>query len=220
VSAPDLAPGLRADARRNRERIVEAARIVFAEDGLGASLNEVARRAGVGLATLLRRFPSRDLLVAAALGDRMGDFAALVEIALDDPDPWHGFCGLVEAVCALQVGDRGFTEVLTQAVPGGGEFEELRGLTYARMVELFDRARQAGKLRPDFSPHDFPMLLMANAGVVTATSGLAPSTSPRLIAYLLQAFSAEGPLPRPPTFEEMDQVLLRFDPGKPPPPAD
>jgi AcrR family transcriptional regulator len=205
---------LRADARRNRERIVEAARVVFAEQGLGASLNEVARRAGVGLATLLRRFPSRDQLVAAALGDRMGEFFALVERALDDPDPWHGFCGLVERICAMQAGDLGFTEVLTQAFPGSGEFEELREQAYQRIVELFDRAKAAGRLRPDFSPHDFPMLLMANAGVVTATAGLAPATSPRLIACLLQAFSTGpgGPLPPPPTFEEMNQVLLRYEP--------
>jgi len=209
-------PALRADARRNRERIVEAARVVFAEQGLGASMNEVARRAGVGLATLLRRFPSRDLLVAAALGDRMGEFAALVERALDDPDPWNGFCWLVHRICAMQAGDRGFTEVLTQAFPGAGEFEELRELSYRRTVELFDRAKDAGVLRLDFSPHDFPMLLMANAGVVTATAGLAPTTSPRLIAYLLQAFStASAPLPEPPTFEEMTEVLNRYEPPRP-----
>jgi len=209
-------PALRADARRNRERIVEAARVVFAEQGLGASMNEVARRAGVGLATLLRRFPSRDLLVAAALGNRMGEFAALVERALDDPDPWNGFCWLVHRICAMQAGDRGFTEVLTQAFPGAGEFEELREQSYRRTVELFDRAKDAGVLRLDFSPHDFPMLLMANAGVVTATAGLAPTTSPRLIAYLLQAFStASAPLPEPPTFEEMTEVLNRYEPPRP-----
>jgi AcrR family transcriptional regulator len=208
-------PALRADARRNRERIVEAARVVFAEQGLGASMNEVARRAGVGLATLLRRFPSRDLLVAAALGNRMGEFAGLVERALDDPDPWNGFCWLVHRICAMQAGDRGFTEVLTQAFPGG-EFEELREQSYRRTVELFDRAKDAGVLRRDFSPHDFPMLLMANAGVVTATAGLAPTTSPRLIAYLLQAFStASAPLPEPPTFEEMTEVLNRYEPPRP-----
>jgi AcrR family transcriptional regulator len=209
------APALRADARRNRERIVETARVVFAEQGLGASLNEVARRAGVGLATLLRRFPSRDLLVAAALGDRMGEFAALVERALDDPDPGNGFCWLVERICAMQAGDLGFTEVLTQAFPGAGEFEQLREQSYRRIVELFDRAKEAGALRPDFSPHDFPMLLMANAGVVTATAGLAPATSPRLIAYLLQAFSTDtGPLPPPPTFEQMTEVLNRYEPAE------
>ena len=208
------APALRADARRNRERIVETARVVFAEQGLGASMNEVARRAGVGLATLLRRFPSRDLLVAAALGDRMGEFAALVERALDDPDPWTGFCWLVDRICAMQAGDLGFTEVLTQAFPGAGEFEQLREQSYRRIVELFDRAKAAGALRPDFSPHDFPMLLMANAGVVTATAGLAPATSPRLIAYLLQAFSTgTGPLPPPPTFEQMTEVLNRYEPA-------
>jgi len=209
------AQALRADARRNRERIVDTARVVFAEQGLGASMNEVARRAGVGLSTLLRRFPSRHLLVAAALGDRMGEFAALVERALDDPDPWNGFRWLVERICAMQAGDLGFTEVLTQAFPGAGEFEQLREQSYRRIVELFDRAKAAGALRRDFSPHDFPMLLMANAGVVTATAELAPATSSRLIAYLLQAFSTgTGPLPPPPTFEQMTEVLNRYEPGR------
>ena len=71
----------------------------------------------------------------------------------------------------MQAGDLGFTEVLTQAFPGAGEFEQLREQSYRRTVELFDRAKDAGVLRRDFSPHDFPMLLMANAGVVTATAG-------------------------------------------------
>jgi hypothetical protein len=112
----------------------------------------------------------------------------------------------------MQAGDRGFTEVLTKAFPGSGEFEQLREQSYRRTVELFDRAKDAGRLRRDFSPHDFPLVLMANAGVVTATAGLAPTTSPRLIAYLLQAFSTDcGPLPPAPTFEEMTQVLNRYD---------
>jgi hypothetical protein len=132
--------------------------------------------------------------------------------ALDNPDPWDGFCWLVQRICAMQAGDAGFTEVLTQAFAGASEFEQLREQSYRRTVELFDRAKDAGVLRADFSPHDFPMLLMANAGVVTATAGLAPTTSPRLIAYLLQAFSTgSGPLPAPPTFEEMTEVLNRYD---------
>ena len=115
----------------------------------------------------------------------------------------------------MQAGDRGFTEVLTKAFPGAGEVEELRGQAYLRIVELFDRAKDAGKLRRDFSPHDFPMVLMANAGVVTATGGLAPTTSPRLIAYLLQSFSTDaGPLPPAPTFDEMNEVLNRYEPPR------
>ncbi len=203
---------LRSDARRNRERVIEAAREVFAERGLDASLNEVARRAGVGLATLLRRFPERDQLIAATFGDRMSEYAALAEQALQDPDPWHGFCDYVRHVCAMQAGDRGFTDVLTQTFPAAQEFEERRAQGYRRVVELCDRAKQAGKLRPDFSPEDLPLLLMANAGVITATASQAPGASPRLIAYLLQAFSAEHsrPLPPAPTPRQMYRALLRL----------
>src|SRR4051794_22930942 len=106
--------GLRADAARNRGRILAAAREVFAEDGLDASMNEVARRAGVGVATLFRRFPTREALIAATFADRMRAYSLLVESALADSDPWHGFCVYVRAVCSMQAGDRGFTDVMTQ----------------------------------------------------------------------------------------------------------
>src|SRR4051794_16398665 len=189
---------LRADARRNRERIIEAAREVFAERGLDASLNEVARRADVGLTTLLRRFPERDQLVAATFGDRMSEYRAHAEQALQDPDPWHGFCDYVRHACAMQAGDRGFTDVLIQTFPAAREFEHDRAQAYQHVVELCDRAKRAGKRRADFSPEDLPLLLMANAGVITATAGQAPRASPRLVAYLLQAFSPEKPQPPPP----------------------
>src|SRR5215212_2780874 len=90
--------GLRADAERNRERVLAAAREAFAEQGLDASTNEIARRAGVGIATLLRRFPSRDELVGAVFADRMSAYTAASADALTDPDPWHGFCGFIERV--------------------------------------------------------------------------------------------------------------------------
>jgi len=207
--------GLRVDAERNRQRIIATAREVFAEQGLDVPMEDIARQAIVGVGTLYRRYPTRADLIAAAFEPKMTAYAQAARDALADPDPWHGFCGYVERICAMQAGDRGFTEVLTQAFPGAGEFEELREQAYRRVVELFDRAKAAGRLRPDFSPHDFPMLLMANAGVVTATAGLAPTASPRLLAYLLQAFSTEaGPLPPPPTFEQMTEVLLRFEPPR------
>jgi AcrR family transcriptional regulator len=215
--APDRAaqgrgPALRADARRNRDRIVDAARRVFAEQGLDASMNEVARRAGVGVATLFRRFPTRDELVAAAFADRMSAYTALVEVALDDPDPCHGFCEFVQRVCSMQAGDRGFTDLMTQSFPTAREFEAEREQAYRRFGELIDRAKEAGRLRPDFSPEDLPLLLMANAGVVTATASEAPQASPRLVAYLLQAFADgnRGPLPPPPTSRQMYRALLRF----------
>src|SRR5687767_1713547 len=103
---------LRADAAGNRRRIVEAARAVFAEQGIGAPLDGVARRAGVGRATLHRRFPTRDALVAAAFEDRMAEYAQAASAALAEPDPWTGFRGFVEHVCAMQARDRGARDVL------------------------------------------------------------------------------------------------------------
>jgi AcrR family transcriptional regulator len=203
---------LRVDAQRNRERIVATARQVFAEDGLDASLNEVARRAGVGVATLFRRFPTREDLIASTFADPMAQYAALTETALADPDPWHGFCDYVRRVCAMQVGDRGFTDVLTQTFPTAKEFEAQRAAAFRRFTELIDRAKQAGGLREDFVAEDLPMLLMANAGVVAATAGAAPETSPRLVAYLLQACAAPAaqPLPEPPTPRRMYRALRRL----------
>jgi AcrR family transcriptional regulator len=203
---------LRVDARRNRARLVAAARQVFAENGLDASLNEVARRAGVGVATLFRRFPTREDLIGAAFAHPMAEYAALVETALADPDPWHGFCDYMRAVCAMQAGDRGFTEVLTQSFPTAKELEAQRDDAFHRFLELIQRAKQAGGLREDFVAEDLPMLLMANAGVVTATAGAAPETSPRFVAYLLQAFAARAaePLPDPPSPRRMYRAVRRF----------
>jgi len=210
--APEAATPLRADARRNRDRIVEAARDVFAEQGLDASMNEVARRAEVGVATLFRRFPGREELIAATFAERMGEYVALIEAALEDPDPWHGFREYVRGVCALQAGDRGFTDVLTQSFAAAKEFEAQRDQAFRRFTLLISRAQEAGALRPDFVAEDLPMLLMANAGVVTATHDAAPETSPRLVAYMLQAFSAEAtePLPAPPTPRRMYRALHRL----------
>ncbi len=104
---------LRADAEQNRERIVEAAQALFAERGINVTMEEVARRAGVGIATLHRRFPTRVDLLAGAFEDKMRMFADGAQRALDDPDPWHGFCRFVTTLCAMQSSDLGFNDVLT-----------------------------------------------------------------------------------------------------------
>src|SRR3954468_9021673 len=98
---------LRADAARNREAIVQAAREVFAEQGLDAPLDDIARRAGTGNATLYRRFPTRCDLVAAVFADRMVEHLEAVEAALADQDAWRGFASYVQTVGAMQARDRG-----------------------------------------------------------------------------------------------------------------
>ena len=211
TDGPDR-PRLRADAERNRERILAAARQVFRGRGLYAPLEEVASRAGVGVATLYRRFPTRVDLITGVFEEKMHEYADSVERALADPDPWQGFCRHVETVCAMQVGDRGMTDVLTMTFPADVRFEAARTRAYAGFVELVTKAKAAGRLRADFSPEDLAMVLMANAGVVNATGDAAPETWRRLVAYFLQAFAADAarPLPDPPSPEQMHQAQLRI----------
>src|SRR3954452_19376174 len=116
---------LRADAARNREAIVEAARAVFAEQGLDAPLDEIAKRAGTGNATLYRRFPTRGDLIAAVFAERMGDHLAAVERALAHEDPWEGFASYVQAVTSMQTRDHGIADLVTMDVPGAPEIEQL-----------------------------------------------------------------------------------------------
>jgi AcrR family transcriptional regulator len=209
---PSDTPALRADAMRNRGRIIDAARQVFAEQGLDASMNEVARRAGVGIATLFRRFATREELIAATFADRMSEYVTAIETALEHPDPWQGFCDYVRQVCAMQAGDLGFTDVLTQTFPTAKKLEADRDRAFHRFTALIDRAKAAGGLRADFVAEDLPMLLMANAGVVTAAAASAPETSPRLVAYLIQSFAATNtsPLPPAPSPRRMYRALVRI----------
>ncbi len=136
---------LRADAERNRAALLDAAREVFAEQGLEAPLEEIALRAGVGIGTLYRRFPTRTQLVAAALVDKVAQYAEAAEQALSIPDPWAAFVTYVERICDLQADDRGLSDLLSMALPADEDIERLRRLANDRMAELIGRAKAAGR---------------------------------------------------------------------------
>ncbi len=203
---------LRADAEQNRERIVKAAQALFAERGIDVTMEEVARCAGVGVATLYRRYPTRADLVAAAFEDKMWMFADGARRAVNDPDPWRGFCRFITNLCAMQSSDRGFNEVLTMTFPKVNGFESARNEAYDATVELIDRAQAAGALRKEFVPEDLIIVLMANAGVVAAAGRAAPRSAPRLIGFLLEAFAAPGTgnLPPPPSSRQVTRALMRL----------
>jgi AcrR family transcriptional regulator len=203
---------LRADAERNRQLILQAARDVFAEQGLTASSKEIARRAGVGIATLFRRFPTREDLLVATFGPKLTAYTDALETARHDHDPWRGFCGYIATIAGMQQSDRGFTDILTQAFPGAKDLRTQRDRAYRGLEELITRAKATGRLRDDFVAEDLPLLLMANAGVVVATADYAPESSHRLIGYLLQAFAApaRGTLPPAPSPRRMFRALTRY----------
>ncbi len=189
---------LRADAARNRTAIVEAAREVFADHGLDAPLDEIARRAGTGNATLYRRFPTRADLIAAVFAERMADHLAAVEAALADPDPWEGFAGYVRSVGEMQARDRGIADLVTMDVSSAPEIEDLRARAFDGLVRLVERAHDAGVLRSDFTTQDVVLLLMANAGLVERAHGISAAASARLVHVLLDGFRAEAASDGPP----------------------
>jgi AcrR family transcriptional regulator len=191
---------LRADAADNRRRILEAARAVFAERGIDAPLDEIARRAGVGNATLYRRFPTRDLLVAAVFEARVAEYADAATEALGALDPWAGFCQFAERAFAMQAADRGLSDVLTMTTRSTEQLEELRQRAYTDFAELVRRAQAAGDLRADFVPEDFILLVLANQGVLRGTGEAAPLAWQRFLALILDGCRAEGAhaLPAPP----------------------
>jgi AcrR family transcriptional regulator len=162
-----MAVRLRADAERNRTALLAAAREVFGEQGLDASLDEIARRARVGNATLYRRFPNRRELVAEVFAGRMTDYVELAERTLHEPDPWAAFVGYLTQLCEMQATDRGLSELLvTTTFDGDPRLTELRGMAQRGATEVIRRAQAAGVLRRDFTRQDISLLMMANAGVV------------------------------------------------------
>jgi AcrR family transcriptional regulator len=191
---------LRRDARLNRERIVEVAHDLFARRGLDVPMAAVARHAGVGMATLYRRFPTREALVGEVFSHQFDLCASVADDALDDPDPWRGFVTLVEKVGEMQACDRGFSSAVATAFPAAADAYGGRGRALERVTELVDRAKAAGKLRADFALTDLALVLMANDGVATDAPEATRVASRRLVAYLLESFRAEhagAPLPPP-----------------------
>jgi len=214
-------PTLRADAERNRERIVQAARKRFATDGLDVSMASVAREAGLGKATLSRHFATRDDLINAVFADRMDAYLALTTEALADPDPWRAFTDFITSVCAMQAADRGFAAVLSMTFPAAEKLEARRHEAYLGFLELIARANATGHLQPDFVSEDLVVLLMANAGVIAATADAAPDSWRRLVGQMLRAYATPGaptpPIPPPPSSAGLYRAMATpRDPAKRP----
>lgn len=193
-----LPHALRSDALDNRERILEAARAVFAVDGLDVPMREVARRAGVAPATLYRRFPTKEMLVTEAFAEQMYACRGVVDEGLADPDPWHGFCLVIEKMCELHARDRGFTAALMSTFPHAVDFEARREYALRAIDELARRAKEAGRLRPDFVLDDVILVLMANSGIRVTSPTAQVSASRRFAALAIAAFQARpdvSPLP-------------------------
>lgn len=198
----DATPGLRLDAERNRQAILCAAAAVFSRRGTSAPLDEVAREAGVGIATLYRRFPDRDDLIAAVFEEKMSIYADMSEAAAERArtEPWEAFSAYVRFILAEQASDPGFSDVLLAPLSGSAAFAEQHRRALTATTALIARVVAAGVVRPDFDHSDLYLLTLANAGLARTSRRSREAASHRLGEYMLDAFRAAGsaPLPAPP----------------------
>ena len=203
------APTLRRDARENRNRILAAARAAFAAEGVDVPVEAIADRAGVGMGTLYRRFPTKDDLVQAVIEESLDAFVVAAEEGLAEDDPWTGFTGFVERVLELHVENRALREVLAGTEHGHAR-DAVRRRVRPLVRRLIERAHADGSLRPDFAPEDMPLVFMTAGRVLEAGRGVAPDLWRRYLGLLLDGLRAGGatPLPRGPlTQAQMNRLL-------------
>jgi AcrR family transcriptional regulator len=153
---------LRADARRNRERILKAARAVFADHGIEAQIDDVAKRAKVGVGTVYRHFPTKEALLDAVVRERFEEIAGYAEEALRHEDAWEGFSELIWRAAERNAADRAFCEVC--AFTDQTRIVEETGLA-GHTSTLMERAKAQGTLRADATQMDIP-IMMAGCGSV------------------------------------------------------
>ena len=181
---------LRADAARNRARLLVAARAVFAERGLDATMDEVARRAGVGVGTAYRRFRNRDDLIAALFEERLDDFMGTLDEALREPDAWTALTHFFERSMGMQAEDRGFRDLLLQSAEGRERLRRFREQIRPLVGELVRRGQDAGVLRTDVDGRDVLLVSVMVGAVADFASEIDPDLWQRSLGLLLDGLAA------------------------------
>ncbi len=188
---------LRADARRNRERVLGAARLAFAEYGREAQMDEIARRAQVGVGTVYRHFPTKEALIGALVEDAFARVAAHAREALARDDPWEAFTSVVWFGGEQIAGDRVMAEVLAGLPEAMESARGPQGDLYETMTEIMRRAQAAGALRADACVDDIPMV-MCGVGMGSLKEHPCEASWRRYVALLIDGFragSAQTPMP-------------------------
>jgi len=182
---------LRADARRNREKVLAAARAVFAEQGVDAQMDDVARRADVGVGTVYRHFPTKDALLQALADELFATLAAHARTMLELDDPWEAFLQTMWFSGEKTAGDRAFSEILAASrnmppieCPGKQDL-------IVSVHELMRRSIAAGRMRPDVVIDDIP-LLMCGIGSASGMPHPSPEAWRRHLRIVLDGMRAEA----------------------------
>ena len=189
---------LRADARRNHEAVIAAAKKLFADEGLDAQMPDVAKVAKVGVGTVYRHFPTKEELIAALAAERFERLAEKARESIEADDPWEGLCDFIRFSAQIQADDRGLCEVM------GSRPEVMSASAYAvGLDELCDqlvkRAQRSGDLRKDLDWEDIPMIACSLGRITPAEQGPAVGRWPRLVEIIIDGLHAPGSskLPKP-----------------------
>jgi AcrR family transcriptional regulator len=190
TTTPAVQRPLRRDAELNRQRILAAAKEVFAERGLEATLDEIARHAGLGVGTVYRRFPNKEALIDALFEEGFAQILALTEQALADPDAWAGLVGLLTRMAEVQAVDFGLRDVMLSETYGLDRIAQMRDQIKPLMERLVARAQEQGRLRADFRATDIMALQLMVSATVEFTHGVREGGWRRYLPLLLDGLCA------------------------------
>jgi AcrR family transcriptional regulator len=208
---------LRRDAQESRDKLIAAAQREFAARGVDASLEKIARDAGVSIGTLYRHFPSRLDLLVAALRPRIQEFLEGANKAVEMDDPWDSFVQYLENLFRVQAGDRGFNDFLSRRFPGNAETERIHDQMCRHIEDVLTRAQKAGAARPDITLADIVNLIWSNGKMIGATSAGAPNAWRRQLYLMLDAYRAERAhsIPEPPmTDKQLYDAMVHLNEAK------
>ncbi|HEV8568447.1 MAG TPA: helix-turn-helix domain-containing protein [Actinoplanes sp.] len=212
----DIDRPLRRDAELNRQRIIVAAREVYAERGLAATFDDVAHRAGVGIGTVYRRFPTKEALLEVALEDRLEQHAKTAEAALRAPTAWEGLITFLREASEMHAADRGLRDVALGADLKMRHFAGIRDRVVPILTQLIERAQAEGSLRPDVTVEDLPLLLMMASEVAHHSQAVRPDVYRRYLQLLIDGLRRSpdsGDLGRPLTNDDVETLARQWLPS-------
>lgn len=202
---------LRADAERNRRLVLEAAAQAFAEQGLDVGVAEIARRAGVGNATVFRRFPTKDALIEAIIEDRVAEVCAAAGRAATVDDPWEALVGFLETAAGMQRRDRGFSQASEEYMLKRPALLACHRPILEAVEPLVRRAQESGVLRDDVTTVDVMSVMKGAVAGVPPVPGVPADQWRRLLSLLLDGLrpAAATPAPLPPvSYDDVERALI------------
>ncbi len=182
---------LRKDAALNRDRLMAAARELFAQHGLDVTLNDIAHHAGVGVGTAYRRFANKEELIDALFEENLESLAATVTAALQDPDPWHGLVSYLERSLHMQFDDRGLNQIMNDASLGQARVNEARDRIAPLMHQLVERAKSQGSVRDDFDQTDIIFMQLGLSAIMDNSRAIEPDLYRRYLTIFLDGICTD-----------------------------